>query len=152
MAERKESASKLLETVGLLVAPSGIVLKIDTRTRRNESVIGNKICPNLTKMKLPFCNQESARRRDAVPHQDFYQLRDQYYQLDKLFEDTEFLANNDSLYFSKAPKKKISWKRPHVISTNIFEINAFLYPFFIFTKLKTAYDFSYYIVCECKRK
>nr|CAD7392323.1 unnamed protein product [Timema cristinae] len=50
--------------------------------------------------------------------QDFYQLRDQSYTSGRLFEDPEFPATDESIYFSKKPNFKCEWKRPREISKN----------------------------------
>jgi calpain len=47
-------------------------------------------------------------------HLDFYRERDRCLRERVLFEDPEFSAHNSSLYYSKAPKYDIEWKRPAV--------------------------------------
>uniref|UniRef100_A0A914WWY2 Calpain catalytic domain-containing protein n=1 Tax=Plectus sambesii TaxID=2011161 RepID=A0A914WWY2_9BILA len=43
---------------------------------------------------------------------DFYALRDKCLQDRVLFEDPEFPADDSSLFFSKAPPKRVTWLRP----------------------------------------
>jgi hypothetical protein len=54
-------------------------------------------------------------QRDRTFTQDFYQLRRQCLVKGKLFEDPQFPAVRESIFFSGGgPKQKIEWKRPHV--------------------------------------
>jgi calpain len=55
-------------------------------------------------------------QRDRTFTQDFYQLRRQCLVKGKLFEDPQFPAVRESIFFSGGgPKQKIEWKRPHEI-------------------------------------
>nr|CAD7453235.1 unnamed protein product [Timema tahoe] len=62
--------------------------------------------------------EKSSGIRTRVNVQDFYQLRDQSYNSGRLFEDPEFPATDESIYFSKKPNFKCEWKRPREISKN----------------------------------
>ena len=54
-------------------------------------------------------------QRDKTFTQDFYQLRRQCLVKGKLFEDPNFPAVRESIFFSGGgPKQKLEWKRPHV--------------------------------------
>ena len=48
-------------------------------------------------------------------HQVWEQLKFQYNR-NHLFEDTEFPANNNSLFYTKQMSDQIIWRRPPVIS------------------------------------
>ena len=48
---------------------------------------------------------------------DFYQLRQECLGAGKLFEDPEFLADDNSLYHSHRPDYDIKWLRPKEISS-----------------------------------
>ncbi|XP_046626943.1 calpain-A-like [Neodiprion virginianus] len=54
------------------------------------------------------------RARGTV--QDFNKLRQECLSNGKLFEDPEFPAQDDSIYFSKKPDRHIEWKRPKKIA------------------------------------
>ncbi|CAG2060760.1 unnamed protein product [Timema podura] len=66
---------------------------------------------------LRLLGEKSSGIRTRVNVQDFYQ-RDQSYNSGRLFEDPEFPATDESIYFSKKPNFKCEWKRPREISKN----------------------------------
>ena len=121
MCESKEGHTELLRTVGLLSAPSGTVLKIDTRptfahSRTKETIVTAEGYSSTITEKYSSITQNLVEGKGAAGFdQDFYKLREQLYKSKKLFEDPKFPANNDSLYFSQPPKKAIVWKRPYVV-------------------------------------
>jgi calpain, invertebrate len=45
---------------------------------------------------------------------DFHAERDRCLRERRLFEDPEFMASDQSLYFSKSPPKSVQWRRPGV--------------------------------------
>ncbi|KAM3911704.1 calpain-6 isoform 2-T2 [Leptodactylus fuscus] len=47
-----------------------------------------------------------------LKHQDYSQLKSECRKAGKLFEDPEFPAADESLFYSKAPPHRIEWKRP----------------------------------------
>nr|CAD7438599.1 unnamed protein product [Timema bartmani] len=70
------------------------------------------------RFNLRLLGEKSSGIRTRVNVQDFYQLRDQSYNSGRLFEDPEFPATDESIYFSKKPNFKCEWKRPREISKN----------------------------------
>jgi calpain len=46
--------------------------------------------------------------------QDFYAIRDRCLAEGTLFEDPDFLAEDSSIFYSKAPPRPFEWKRPIV--------------------------------------
>ncbi|XP_056396540.1 calpain-5-like isoform X2 [Hyla sarda] len=47
-----------------------------------------------------------------LKNQDYWQLKNECRKTGKLFEDPEFPAADESLFYSKAPPHRIEWKRP----------------------------------------
>ena len=113
MSATKETS----KNVGVLKASSGTLVKLDSSSissplRPKQSIVG--IEGNAEKNSASTQDLVGEKGAASVD-QDFYKLRDQLYKSSKLFEDPKFPANNDSLYFSQAPKRNIIWKRPLVI-------------------------------------
>ncbi|XP_053328617.1 calpain-6 [Spea bombifrons] len=53
-----------------------------------------------------------------LKNQDYYKLRRECMKNKRLFEDPEFPASDESLYFSKASMQRIEWKRPSELCEN----------------------------------
>lgn len=49
--------------------------------------------------------------------QKYHELKRQCIQQGRLFEDPEFPASDESLFYQRAPPKKVEWKRPKVKGT-----------------------------------
>lgn len=50
--------------------------------------------------------------------QKYHELKRQCIQQRRLFEDPEFPASDESLFYQKAPRGKVEWKRPKVMSAH----------------------------------
>ncbi|XP_046626942.1 calpain-A-like [Neodiprion virginianus] len=73
-----------------------------------------RILPSLRNIKVLGERGSGTRARGTV--QDFNKLRQECLSNGKLFEDPEFPAQDDSIYFSKKPDHHIEWKRPMKIA------------------------------------
>ena len=88
-----------------------------------------QVSPESRKMSIfdmfkGFLNGRSSRRHRKDPffsiyHQDFASIIEGLTEEEEgnLFEDPEFPAENDSLFFSQDPPREIEWLRPSVSST-----------------------------------
>jgi len=67
---------------------------------------------------LFLCRHQCAIRvsnpKISVENKSFEEIRDECLRRKILFEDPEFPANNDSLFFQQQPPAKLEWKRPRV--------------------------------------
>ncbi|XP_012347618.1 calpain-B isoform X6 [Apis florea] len=82
----------------------------ENRSLRTFKNFIGKSCYNLGEKGSGF------RPRAVV--QDFQKLREECLSTGTLFEDSEFPADDSSLYFSKRPDRYIEWKRPMEIADN----------------------------------
>ena len=48
-------------------------------------------------------------------NQRYSKLKSQCEKEERLFEDPEFPANDNSIFFSRAPPEQIDWRRPKVL-------------------------------------
>ncbi|VDK28360.1 unnamed protein product [Gongylonema pulchrum] len=82
-------------------------------------VLDNIISGKFKRKVDPYVPPEPQRRPSAPPSArgrevtlDFYEERDRCLAERRLFEDPQFPACDESLFFSKRPPKRIEWKRP----------------------------------------
>lgn len=87
--------------------------------------------------------------------QKYHELKRQCIQQGQLFEDPEFPASDESLFYQKVPRGKVEWKRPKVMSTHSPVMRCCLYcstPT-IFSVLKQLLVYSSslfpFISCQC---
>ncbi|XP_046626930.1 calpain-A-like isoform X5 [Neodiprion virginianus] len=73
-----------------------------------------RILPSLRNIKVLGERGSGIRAQGTV--QDFNQLRQECLSNGTLFEDPEFPAQDDSIYFSRRPDRYIEWKRPMEIA------------------------------------
>lgn len=73
-------------------------------------------------------------------HQNYHELKGQCIQQRRLFEDPEFPASDESLFYQSAPPRKVEWKRPKVIDALLVR-RCCLYCFTptVFSVLKHSY-------------
>ncbi|XP_046433846.1 calpain-B-like isoform X9 [Neodiprion fabricii] len=73
-----------------------------------------RILPSLRNIKVLGERGSGIRAQGTI--QDFNQLRQECLSNGTLFEDPEFPAQDDSIYFSRRPDRYIEWKRPMEIA------------------------------------
>ena len=69
----------------------------------------------------------SARPSDAVPHNgvSYEDLKKHCLKQGVLFEDPDFPAVDESMFFSRKPPRPFVWKRPKVVRTFFFILYFF---------------------------
>lgn len=85
---------------------------LDVFVRRATAI--KRVLPSIFSLKVLGERGSGLRARGQV--QDFYKIREQCLADGTLFEDTEFPAVDQSLFFSKTPTRPFEWKRPMEIA------------------------------------